>query len=93
MDNTYDTEKAALHRAAEIVGGQAALATAIGMEDRRRVWPWFNTDRQVPAEHCPAIEKATNGQVRCEELRPDVAWAVLRGNAEPTATETVANGV
>ncbi len=30
----------------------------------------------VPAEHCPAIERATG--VRCEELRPDVAWSVLR---------------
>lgn len=92
MDNTHDIEKAALHRAAEIVGGQAALAAAIGMEDRRRVWPWFNTDRQVPAEHCPAIEKATNGQVRCEELRPDVAWSVLRGNAAPKSTDAVASG-
>lgn len=34
--------------------------------------------RTVPAEHCPAIERATNGQVRCEDLRPDVDWAVLR---------------
>lgn len=32
----------------------------------------------VPAEHCPAIERATGGKVRCEELRPDVAWEVLR---------------
>jgi DNA-binding transcriptional regulator YdaS (Cro superfamily) len=31
---------------------------------------------KVPAEHCPAIERATG--VRCEELRPDVPWEVLR---------------
>lgn len=32
----------------------------------------------VPAERCPAIEAATGGAVTCEELRPDVAWHVLR---------------
>lgn len=36
----------------------------------------------VPAERCPAIERATNGQVRCEDLRPDVDWAVLRCQAD-----------
>ena len=33
---------------------------------------------RVPAEHCPAIERATGGKVRCEDLRPDVDWSVLR---------------
>ena len=33
----------------------------------------------VPAERCPAIEKATGGKVRCEDLRPDVDWQYLRG--------------
>lgn len=36
---------------------------------------------QVPAERCPAIERATGGELRCEDLRPDVDWAVLRGGA------------
>jgi DNA-binding transcriptional regulator YdaS (Cro superfamily) len=36
---------------------------------------------RVPAEHCPAIEAATGGAVRCEELRPDVQWHVLRASA------------
>lgn len=39
---------------------------------------WVNSKRQVPAEYCPKIEKATDGHVTCEELRPDVNWAVLR---------------
>lgn len=76
--DAYANEKAALHRAAELLGGQAAVAAACGFSDRRHVWPWFNTARRVPAEHCPAIERATGGAVRCEELRPDVAWSVLR---------------
>lgn len=32
--------------------------------------------RGIPAEKCPDIEAITG--VRCEELRPDVNWAVLR---------------
>ncbi len=42
---------------------------------------WGTGKRQVPAEHCPTIERATGGAVRCEDLRPDVDWAVLRGVA------------
>jgi DNA-binding transcriptional regulator YdaS (Cro superfamily) len=71
-------EKQALRRAAEILGGQAALAAVCGYPDRRHVWPYFNTSRRFPAEHCPTVEKATKGVVRCEELRPDVSWEVLR---------------
>lgn len=86
-------ERRALRRAAEVLGGQAALATACGFSDRRHVWPWLNTEKRsttwrVPAEHCPAIERATRERaaaegdpsliVTCEELRPDVAWGVLR---------------
>ena len=41
---------------------------------------WKNGDRQVPAERCPDIERATCGAVPCEELRPDLSeqWAFLR---------------
>lgn len=86
MSTSESPEKAALRRAAELLGGQAAVALACGFPDRRHVWPWFNTDRRVPAEHCPAIERATAGAVRCEELRPDVQWGVLR---EPVTPEAV----
>jgi len=43
---------------------------------------WVSGLSAVSAERCPAIEAVTNGLVRCEELRPDVAWAVLRGAPE-----------
>lgn len=39
---------------------------------------WANGVRQIPAERCPEIEKATLGVVTCEELRPDIDWAYLR---------------
>ncbi len=82
--------KQALRRAAEIVGGQAAVASILGYSDRRAVHPWFATDRDFPAEHCPTLEQATRerGQpVLCEELRPDVNWAVLRKPAPSTSTQ------
>ena len=80
--NTLPPEKVALQRAAEVLGGQAGLARALGYADRRNVHPYFTLDRQFPAEHCPAVERATRerGQpVLCEELRPDVDWSALRG--------------
>jgi DNA-binding transcriptional regulator YdaS (Cro superfamily) len=40
---------------------------------------WRTNSRPVPAERCPEIEKATSGEVTCEELRPDVDWGFLRG--------------
>lgn len=39
---------------------------------------WKQPDRQVPSEYCPTIERLTDGDVRCEDLRPDVDWAYLR---------------
>lgn len=37
----------------------------------------------APISHsrCIDIEKATNGAIRCEDLRPDVDWAYLRNSA------------
>jgi DNA-binding transcriptional regulator YdaS (Cro superfamily) len=89
-------EKAALRRAADLLGGQAALATGLGFATRQGVWPWFNTSRRVPAEYCPAIERLTRERaksladvVTCEELRPDVAWEVLREQSDPTEASAV----
>jgi DNA-binding transcriptional regulator YdaS (Cro superfamily) len=67
----------ALQRAVEIVGSQSALALAIGRVPQV-VNNWMRRGN-VPAESCPDIERATNGAVRCEDLRPDVDWAYLRG--------------
>lgn len=80
----------ALQQAVEIAKGQAALAAAIGVK-QQHVWNWLNREgAKVPAEHCPAIERATGGAVRCEDLRPDVAWGVLRERATPQSTQAAA---
>ncbi len=63
-----------------------ALARAMGEPVKRQnVEHWVASPRGVPAEHCPAIERATAGAVRCEDLRPDVDWSVLRSS--PSAQE------
>lgn len=96
MDTDLSPERAALLRAAEILGGQSALASALGYSDRRNVAPWF-AGRRFPAEHCPTLERATKEApphpkglkpVTCEELRPDVAWDVLRMQATPARRAT-----
>jgi DNA-binding transcriptional regulator YdaS (Cro superfamily) len=48
---------------------------------------WRNKVRPVPAERCPAIERATGRAVTCEEMRPDVDWAYIRGTARKQATK------
>lgn len=73
-----------IDKAAEILGSQKALADHLGVT-RGAVNQWKDPGRKVPAEHCPEIERATGAVVRCEELRPDVAWDVLRLQAEPAA--------
>lgn len=47
--------------------------------DQSLVSLWANGVRPIPAERCLEIEKITEGTVTCEELRPDVDWAYLRG--------------
>lgn len=45
---------------------------------------WALGQRQVPAERCPDIEQATGRAVTCEEMRPDINWAILRQSAKKT---------
>jgi len=73
----------ALEKAAEILGSQSALARAVRVTPAA-VTCWI-VRGAIPAEHCPAIERATNGAVRCEDIRPDVDWAVLRNSGEKVA--------
>lgn len=84
------TPQEALQEAlATVEGSPSALAAKLGDGvTRQNVEYWVKKGR-VPAEYCPAIERATS--VRCEDLRPDVAWGVLRDQAA-SAPATVAGG-
>lgn len=66
----------ALLLAIKILGSQSALAKAIGRR-QQDINNWIKRER-VPADYCPSIERATNGSVTCETLRPDVDWANRR---------------
>ena len=62
-------------------GAAALLAKQIGVTPVL-VSQWRTGTRQVPAERCVDIERATGGVVRCEELRPDVDWNYLRTSGD-----------
>lgn len=79
-----DQEEHPLDTAAKIVGSHVALAAALGVS-KGALPQWKMPGRRVPAEYCPTIERLTKGGVRCEALRPDIAWDVLR---EQSATVT-----
>ena len=65
--------------ASEKVGGVASLAKYLNVT-APTVHQWISGVRQIPAKRCPQIERATDGVVRCEALRPDIDWGVLRGS-------------
>lgn len=69
----------AIKRAIELAGGAAKVAALFNIS-RISVYDWVYKCR-IPAARCPAIERATDGQVRCEDMRPDVDWAYLRNTA------------
>ena len=67
----------AIKQACEALGGVTALANAIGVR-APTVSQWISGSRPIPEKRCPQIERVTEGRVRCEDLRPDVEWSVLR---------------
>lgn len=73
-----DKKNHSFSKACGAVGGQAAMARELRCSPS-----WVNQmvsgRRPIPADQCPTIERLTAGAVRCEDLRPDVDWAYLRG--------------
>lgn len=72
-------------------GAQARLSKAMEIP-APMLSAWATGDRSVPAERCPAIERATGGKVRCEDLRPDVPWDVLRMQTAPDSAPAPLEG-
>jgi DNA-binding transcriptional regulator YdaS (Cro superfamily) len=77
MDHFCPEAVQAVKRACSLVGGQAPLASAVGVTVAN-VSHWATGYRRVPAERAIAVERVTSGQVRVEELRPDIDWSVVR---------------
>jgi DNA-binding transcriptional regulator YdaS (Cro superfamily) len=67
---------------------QVDLAKALGVTPGA-VNQWSSGATAITEGRCIQIETATNGLVRCEDLRPDVNWAVLRNTTpqEPSTTQ------
>lgn len=81
----------AARKAIQLLGGPVAAARRLKVKggSHQTVQSWLKT--RVPAEYCPEIERELCGQVRCEELRPDMAWGVLREAAPAPAAGPVNN--
>ena len=83
MVGVSDVTPTPLERAIALAGGMTALARKLNerghdIKDHRTVYQWKLG--RVPADYCPDIEAITG--VRCEDLRPDVHWGVLREAAK-----------
>lgn len=63
-------------------GAIAALARETGSH-APDVSRWASGVRPVPPERCPALEKATGGQVPANELRPDIRWVRVPDSSWP----------
>lgn len=77
-----------LQRAIDACKGGPSLAERIGASSQQ-LSNWKARNR-VPAEKCPVIERAVDGAVRCEELRPDIDWGYLRVRPFTAADDAVA---
>lgn len=67
--------KTPLEQAIALLGNKSALARAIG------ITPWALSKWDInkpPKDRCLAIEKATQGKITAEQLRPDVNWNYIR---------------
>lgn len=77
----------AMHR-----GRQAALAAHLNIKPPQ-VAAWVVGKKQVPLDHCPAIQAFTGGEVTCEDLRPDKVeyFALIRSLIGTTGAPQLPN--
>lgn len=74
----------ALQRAVKIAGSPSSLAKLLGRK-QSTVWDWLNKPgRKVSPEAAAEIERALQGQVTAEELRPDLAAMFQRPSPKKT---------
>lgn len=66
-----------ISKAVELLGGPSAAARALSVSPQA-VSFWMAGKRFPSAETCIAIEKATGGMVKVEDIRPDIDWSVVR---------------
>lgn len=82
MASIHAPQQHPIDRAAAVVGSQVVLASILNVT-KAAVGQWKLPDRQVPIEHCPAIERATDKTVMRWDLRPHdwhLIWPELIGS-------------
>lgn len=71
-----------LRRACSLIGSINFTAEILNIS-ASRLSHWRAGTESLPSGYCPAIERATEGAVTCEELRPDVSWVRVPDAAWP----------
>lgn len=63
-----------LAKCVEIIGGQKALADALGNGLKQgHIWSWLNVTKEgTPSEHVISVSDKVDYQVTPHELRPDI---------------------
>lgn len=69
------SDKSPISIACEAVGGLSCLARILNVKPPT-VSQWISHSRPIPVERCAAIERATNGVVTRQQLRPN-DWALI----------------
>lgn len=65
---------------------QVAMAEKIGA-NQGFFNQWVHGIRPIPVGYALKIERETAGDVRMEDMHPDLDWGVLRGTAAPEQKE------
>jgi hypothetical protein len=81
--------ESAIEKAIRLADGMTALVRKLNerghdIKGHATIYQWKQS--RVPADYCPDIESITG--VKCEELRSDVNWSVLRDTKKQQTTET-----
>lgn len=64
------------------LGGPVSIGRHLGIRSQA-VSLWIRKDR-IPADRVPQLERLARqigSDVRAEQMRPDIEWAVIRGQA------------
>lgn len=60
------------------IGGPTEIARICQLKP-----PTVHGWKTIPEKYCPLIERAKNGSVTCEELRPDITWQRVKDRKWP----------
>lgn len=79
--------KASVMKACKAVGGQRAMASALGI-GAPQVNQWVTGRRGIPAKYCQSIVELTEGLVTVQELRPK-DWHLIWPTPKSTEVDLI----